>query len=272
MFKAPVPCSNTVAATVPLKGLRARTIGSCAGLAATTREGVRELLVTLSRAESARVALKVDSTAVNACATGKASNLRPSGLIRASMMMRGVISDEHDLKIFKAVVVASFVAVVDVFVCSQRSSKMRRHDDTMLKLVLIADSNRDVSISAHKASRVLARSSAVHLAEARSAASCSAELDPELVTAVFAGERDAIRLPRRHRFTSIVPGSAAAGFCAHTTISHAGFSAVPQPSHRAASGVAGAVMLPAASYSSAPFSRASSEPIGTPLDAPAGLA
>src|ERR1700741_3438724 len=31
---APVPCSNTLLATVPLNGLRATTIGSCAGLIA----------------------------------------------------------------------------------------------------------------------------------------------------------------------------------------------------------------------------------------------
>ena len=34
MFMAPVPLASTLAATVPRKGLRATTIGSCAGLSA----------------------------------------------------------------------------------------------------------------------------------------------------------------------------------------------------------------------------------------------
>jgi hypothetical protein len=62
------------------------------------------------------------------------------------MMVRGVIPDRHDFKVRKTVVVLDAVSVMDVLPSFERSAKMRRHDDTMLKLELIADSNCDVSI------------------------------------------------------------------------------------------------------------------------------
>ena len=77
-------------------------------------------------------------------------------------MVYGVICDRQNLKIVQSVVVLDFVSVVDVFPCFKDSAKVRRHDDTMLKLVFIADSNCDISIAAHKRTRVLVASSTLH--------------------------------------------------------------------------------------------------------------
>jgi hypothetical protein len=41
MFSPPVPCSSTLASAGPLKGLRARTIGSWPGLSAVPRPSPR---------------------------------------------------------------------------------------------------------------------------------------------------------------------------------------------------------------------------------------
>ena len=77
-------------------------------------------------------------------------------------MLAGVICDSENLKVFQSIVVLDFVPVVNVLPPLQFSSKVRLHDDTMLKLVVVANSNRDVPIGSHKAARVLVISSAFH--------------------------------------------------------------------------------------------------------------
>ena len=72
--------------------------------------------------------------------------LNPPGRLHARMMVLGVISDSENLKVFKSIVVLDFVSVVDVLSSVQLSPKVRLHDDTMFKLVVIANANSDVSI------------------------------------------------------------------------------------------------------------------------------
>ena len=62
------------------------------------------------------------------------------------MMLSGVIRDSENFKVLQSIVVLDFVSVVDVLPSFQLSAKVRLHDDTMLKLVFVANSNRDVSI------------------------------------------------------------------------------------------------------------------------------
>lgn len=88
--------------------------------------------------------------------------LNPPGRLHAVMMLSGVIRDSENFKVLKSVVVLDLVSVVDVLPPLQLSAKVRLHDDTMLKLVIAADSNSDVSIRPHKTARVLVISSAFH--------------------------------------------------------------------------------------------------------------
>ncbi len=62
------------------------------------------------------------------------------------MMLSGVICDSENLKVFKSIVVLDFVSMVDMLPSLKASSNMRFHDDTMLKLVVVTNSNSDVSI------------------------------------------------------------------------------------------------------------------------------
>ena len=78
------------------------------------------------------------------------------------MMVLGVICDSENFKVLQSVVVLDFVSVVDVLPSLQLSAKVRLHDDTMLKLVFVANSNSDVPIGSHKAARVLVISPAPH--------------------------------------------------------------------------------------------------------------
>ena len=78
------------------------------------------------------------------------------------MMLAGVICDTENFKVLQSIVVLDFVSMVDVLPSIQLSAKVRLHDDTMLKLVFVANSNSDVPIGSHKAARVLVISSALH--------------------------------------------------------------------------------------------------------------
>lgn len=64
----------------------------------------------------------------------------------ARMMLSGVIFDRQNLKVRKSVVGLDSVSVVDVLSARQASAKVSFHDDTVLKLKSIANSNRDVPI------------------------------------------------------------------------------------------------------------------------------
>jgi hypothetical protein len=72
--------------------------------------------------------------------------LNPLGKLQALMMLSGVICDSENFKVFKSIVVLDFVSVVYVLPSLQLSANMRLHDDTMLKLVVVANSNSDISI------------------------------------------------------------------------------------------------------------------------------
>jgi hypothetical protein len=61
-------------------------------------------------------------------------------------MLSGVISDRQESKVLRSVVVLDVVPVVDVLVGSQSSTHDLRHDDTMLQVVSVADSDGDVPV------------------------------------------------------------------------------------------------------------------------------
>lgn len=103
-----------------------------------------------------------DSEALKWLSAVEAFALNPPGRLHARMMVFGVICDSENFKVLQLVVVLDFVSVVDVLPSFQLSAKVRLHDDTMLKLVVVANSNSDVSIGSHKAARVLVISSALH--------------------------------------------------------------------------------------------------------------
>ena len=73
-----------------------------------------------------------------------------------------MLSHSTDLKIFNSVVRLDFIEVMNVLVSSKLSANVLRHDNTMLKLVVISDSDRNVAIRSHKSSSVLVFSSAIH--------------------------------------------------------------------------------------------------------------
>jgi len=108
------------------------------------------------------MALNLDNSALKYRSAGPALAIHPSGLVAAWMMVRGVIVDAHDFKVFQSIVVLDSVAMVNVLGSFKSSTNVCRHDRTMFKDVLTVDTNCDVSIRAHKASHVLRRSSAVH--------------------------------------------------------------------------------------------------------------
>ena len=72
--------------------------------------------------------------------------LNPPGRLHALMMVFGVICDSENLKVLQSIVVLDFVAMVDVLPSFKLSAKVSLHDETMLKLVFVANSNSDVSI------------------------------------------------------------------------------------------------------------------------------
>ena len=62
------------------------------------------------------------------------------------MMLSGAICDSENFKVLKSIVVLDFVSVVNVLPSLQLSANVRLHDDTMFKLVFVANSHSDVSI------------------------------------------------------------------------------------------------------------------------------
>jgi hypothetical protein len=92
------------------------------------------------------VACNNDSEALKCLSAVEALALNPPGRAHARMMDSGVIPDREKFKVLQSVVVLDVVSVVDVLLAAQLSSKMVRHDDTMLKLVDVADPNSDVSV------------------------------------------------------------------------------------------------------------------------------
>ena len=87
-----------------------------------------------------------NSEALKWCSAVEAFALNPPGRLHAFMMLSGVICDSENFKVLKSIVVFDFVSVVDVLPSLQLSTNARLHDDTMLKLVFVANSNSDVSI------------------------------------------------------------------------------------------------------------------------------
>jgi hypothetical protein len=75
------------------------------------------------------------SEALKICAAVEALALNPPGRLHAWMMLSGVICDRQQLKVLQSVVVLDSVSVVDVLPGFELSSKVRRHDVTMLKLI-----------------------------------------------------------------------------------------------------------------------------------------
>lgn len=62
------------------------------------------------------------------------------------MMLSGVILDRNKLKVFKSVIVLRAIPMVDVLSALQASAKVLLHNDTVLKLVIVANTNCDISI------------------------------------------------------------------------------------------------------------------------------
>ena len=146
MFSAPVPCASTFSATVPMRGLRAMMQGSRFGFTSAPRQFSASCDIAGSVAESVRMLCNNDSDALKWLSAVEAFALNPPGRLHALMMLAGVICDSENLKVFKSIVVLDFVSMVDVLPLFQLSSKVRLHDDTMLKLVFVANSNSDVAI------------------------------------------------------------------------------------------------------------------------------
>ena len=83
-------------------------------------------------------------------------------MIAASMMVLGVIVDANEFKIFKSIVRLDFISVVNVLEFLQTPAKMPSHDNAMLKLEGIPNSDGHVSIRANKPAGVLHASTAFH--------------------------------------------------------------------------------------------------------------
>ena len=149
MLRAPVPCSRTVAATVPMRGLRATTTGSKAGrLPSAAGEVSGVPLVALSIAVSVRVAREFNTAAANIASTAPTRDDSPSGFVGSVMVLSGVICDRQDHKVSRSVVVLDVVPVVDVLVASQSSAQHAFHDVTVLENVPTVDSDADVAVAA----------------------------------------------------------------------------------------------------------------------------
>ena len=103
-----------------------------------------------------------DSEALKWLSAVVALALNPPGRLHALMMLSAVICDSENFKVFQSVVVLDLGSMVDVLPSLQLSANVRLHDDTMLKLVVVANSNSDIPIGSHKAARVLVVSSALH--------------------------------------------------------------------------------------------------------------
>lgn len=74
-------------------------------------------------------------------ATGKALSSDPGDRNAAWMMQGSVIADRQEFKVFQSIVGFVSVPVVDVLRPLEASSQVIRHDDTMFKQVITADTN-----------------------------------------------------------------------------------------------------------------------------------
>src|SRR5574343_943070 len=127
------------------------------------------------------------------------------------MMLAGVIRDAEEFKVCKSVIRLDAIAVVNVLARSEHSAKVRRHDDTMLKLEAVADTDGDVSIAANESTEVTRRFPAGLAAEAHGRSSGrSARLDAEFSTAMLADKL------HRHASTIRTASSIAIGLRAST--------------------------------------------------------
>ena len=102
------------------------------------------------------------------------------------MMDSGVIADGEQFKVRKSVVSPVTVSVVYVFSCEQIAAKIFSHDNAMLKLVGISDSDGHIAIASHKAANVLDFSTAGHRAKSWPTAACPAGFDVKSFPASFA--------------------------------------------------------------------------------------
>ena len=78
------------------------------------------------------------------------------------MMLSGVIFDRQEFKVLQSIVVLDPVSVVDVLALKKVAAKVRRHDDAVLQLEIVALSDGDISVRSDKPSGVLSALSADH--------------------------------------------------------------------------------------------------------------
>jgi len=78
------------------------------------------------------------------------------------MMLSGVIFDRQEFKVLQSIVVFDPVPVVNVLALKKIAAKVRRHDDTVLQLEIVALSDGDISVRSDKPSGVLSALSADH--------------------------------------------------------------------------------------------------------------
>ena len=149
MLSAPVPHASTLAATVPVSGLRATTTGSnAARLPPAAGEVGGVPLVALPIAVSVRVAREFNTAAANIASTAPTKDDNPSGLVGSVVVLSGVICDRQDHKVSRSVVVLDVVPVVDVLVASQSSAQHAFHDVTVFQNVAPVNSDADVAVAA----------------------------------------------------------------------------------------------------------------------------
>jgi hypothetical protein len=102
------------------------------------------------------------TAALKRFAAGTTLHHKPSRVVAASMMVASVSADRQDLKVFQSVVVLDAVFVVDVFISSKSAPNVALHDDTVLKLVAIANAHGHVPIRPDKSAHILSLSAALH--------------------------------------------------------------------------------------------------------------
>ena len=131
---------------LPTNGLRARTTGSRFGVTPAPWCSCCASDITGSVTESVRMLCNNNSEALKWLSAVEAFALNSPGRLHALMMLAGVICDTENFKVLQSIVVLDFVSMVDVLPSLQLSSNVRLHDDTMFKLVVVANANSDVPI------------------------------------------------------------------------------------------------------------------------------
>ena len=100
----------------------------------------------LARAESSWVPFHFNTQAFKYRSAMPALALDHSSWTWARMMLSGVIFDRQDFQVFRSIVVLDTVSVVDVLTLREASAKQAFHDDTVFKLEVSANTNRDITI------------------------------------------------------------------------------------------------------------------------------